>query len=750
MQVRQLEINKPFSLTCRWIFEHETLKEWKNKNRGLLWIRGNPGSGKSVLLKFLAEEFAADADAQFLKLSFFFKANGPDLQRSPLGLFRSLLHQLLTSVPEDLSDLVSFFDEQQFSLGDAGKRWYWEIQKLQEFLESSLSRILIKSSVLICIDALDECGNESAVEMVEYFGQLLSSRLPSSNFRCGIIFSCRHYPIFELHGGSSIQLEQENNLDIDSYIQNRLSGGNVRPEIKDIICRRAQGGFLWANLVANNVLRAVSDGKSDDEIRSEIEQVPQDLHDFYSNLVDSIRDRSEALKLLQWICFSTRPLKTDEMQWAMAINPENEIDTLEDCQQSNRFIQGRNIERRVKSLTRGLVETVLPVTGGTHFVQFIHQTVKEFFLATGLTKLNDKGDPKLLESTAHCCLSRSCISYLRMSISALSDSNHWDKSMLPLLHYAATSWISHTKLAEEAETPPSRIIDQFGLSMDRFVESWIKIYHQHEVRPVNLPLRGGNLLHIASQHGLSKVLSHLIQGTSMMKLDAKNVESQTPLLLATKKNQVNITRMLLETNKVDVNSTDNLGYTPLSWAAVKGYVPLVKMLLETENVQVDPKGNSKVTPLWLAARAGHSTVVHMLLQTANVDLDVRENLRSQTLLVVAADMGHLEVVDMLLATNRIDVNCGDKEGRTALHYATIHNLHVMTRHILQTKNVIVDAQDMYGRTPLHHAIINGYRDLVKIILDTASDSLKIRDNENRTPFIWACVLNRKGMIPILL
>ncbi|SPJ72133.1 uncharacterized protein FTOL_01861 [Fusarium torulosum] len=42
-------------------------------------------------------------------LSFFFHGRGSELQKTPLGLFRSLLHQLLDQVSEALIGLVAIF-----------------------------------------------------------------------------------------------------------------------------------------------------------------------------------------------------------------------------------------------------------------------------------------------------------------------------------------------------------------------------------------------------------------------------------------------------------------------------------------------------------------------------------------------------------------------------------------------------------------------------------------------------------------
>src|SRR5271163_4980097 len=41
--------------------------------------------------------------------SFFFHGRGADMQKTPLGLFRSLLHQILDQIPEWLSAFSSIF-----------------------------------------------------------------------------------------------------------------------------------------------------------------------------------------------------------------------------------------------------------------------------------------------------------------------------------------------------------------------------------------------------------------------------------------------------------------------------------------------------------------------------------------------------------------------------------------------------------------------------------------------------------------
>lgn len=63
-------------------------------HHGLLWIKGKPGSGKSTLMNFIVAN-AHKMKGDVVIISFFFNARGEDLEKSTLGMYRSLLYQLL-------------------------------------------------------------------------------------------------------------------------------------------------------------------------------------------------------------------------------------------------------------------------------------------------------------------------------------------------------------------------------------------------------------------------------------------------------------------------------------------------------------------------------------------------------------------------------------------------------------------------------------------------------------------------------
>lgn len=136
-----------------------------------------------------------------------------------------------------------------------GEKWRWHLHELQGFLESSLPKVFERCSVKLFIDALDECGEENAIDLVSNFEALLP-RLPPGTSQFSICFTCRHYPILVFDYGLEIYLEDENKTDIVSYVQAQLSALPIQSTsaILAEITARASGVFLWAHLVVNRVL----------------------------------------------------------------------------------------------------------------------------------------------------------------------------------------------------------------------------------------------------------------------------------------------------------------------------------------------------------------------------------------------------------------------------------------------------------------------------------------------------------------
>lgn len=197
LDARLANLRKAQSYTCKWIRERKDYKKWLDSNDlqasdGFFWIKGNPGTGKSILMKFLYQAMQrqlrqATAEDK-LVISFFFNARGNEFEKSTLGLYRSLLFNLLNLEPslQEALDLCERAGYHNILESD------WQLQMLKEVFEEAITLLQAQGKQLYCfVDALDECPDDEVQDMVSYFEELVSST-NSQHFR--VCFSSRHYP----------------------------------------------------------------------------------------------------------------------------------------------------------------------------------------------------------------------------------------------------------------------------------------------------------------------------------------------------------------------------------------------------------------------------------------------------------------------------------------------------------------------------------------------------------------------------
>ena len=97
--------------------------------------------------------------------SFNFHGRGTKIQKNLSGFFRSVLHQLLSQIPNLLDELSEIYKnritwEACFT---------WSERLLRDFMKQRLLTATESCSIRIYVDALDEVGEEAATELIEFF-----------------------------------------------------------------------------------------------------------------------------------------------------------------------------------------------------------------------------------------------------------------------------------------------------------------------------------------------------------------------------------------------------------------------------------------------------------------------------------------------------------------------------------------------------------------------------------------------------
>jgi Cdc6-like AAA superfamily ATPase len=217
MRNRQDEVLDARADSCTWILRHKEYKKWIADDHGLLWIQGKPGSGKSTLMKRIFQMFNEDGVRGRIHLAFFFHRRGTQLQQTPIGMFRTMLHQLLSQVPSASADFQRLYEETRKFYGDIGKDWEWREQELRRVFKSSLISAVKTHPIIIFVDALDEAGEDAAKDIVSYLHEV-NELLLNSEHAARICFSCRHFPIIRTSDGVQICADDENHEDISTYV----------------------------------------------------------------------------------------------------------------------------------------------------------------------------------------------------------------------------------------------------------------------------------------------------------------------------------------------------------------------------------------------------------------------------------------------------------------------------------------------------------------------------------------------------
>ncbi|KAH7305580.1 hypothetical protein B0I35DRAFT_113420 [Stachybotrys elegans] len=488
MESRSKDVDTATTGTCEWLLGHSKYKTWKQSKRGLLWIKGKPGSGKSTLLRHALNSIQVDKGrGSAIVLSFFFHGRGVELQRTPLGLFRSLLHQLLSHVPDALLILIATFEERCKNMGTPGEKWQWHLNDLRDLFRSSIPKVLESRPIWLFIDALDECGKKNAIDLVEEFKTLFEG-LPDTGSYARICFTCRHYPIVYFNSGLEICLEDENGQDISTYVHARL-GPSIPDSIHEMIKKRASGVFMWVRLVSDRVLDLEQEKMGRKKIEDEIHNIPPDLDHLYQGLIERMDDKETSLKLIRWVCFATRPLSLGELRWAMILDSEifddnhpHQRQSLQRYEVADDCASDDDYKTRIRALSCGLADVI--TSSRKEVVQFIHQSVKDYFIDKGISTLSQSSKSEApnsnVEGHAHYQLSRICINYLAMeeigrSISKERDditSGFQTSRKFPFLQYAATSWVAHTKQSEIRGVPQDDLLSYFDWPSEELVQRW--------------------------------------------------------------------------------------------------------------------------------------------------------------------------------------------------------------------------------------------------------------------------------------
>ncbi|KAH6714004.1 hypothetical protein BKA61DRAFT_428897, partial [Leptodontidium sp. MPI-SDFR-AT-0119] len=372
--------NQRHDETCLWIAKNDQFVSWRRDDgkNPVLWISGKPGAGQPSGQNHTCYYFC----------------NSQEAGNICSQILRTVALQLLRRNVDLASLIANQYVYQGTSCGMA---------QLRTLLPQMLETI---DSTRIIIDGLDECSVETQMSVLKDLERLLGK-----DVHCKIIISSRRdVKIAEkLSGKTQIRLDelQEVESDIRLYVKYKVSSikttdPDLRTKIESILVEKANGMFLWVQLVVDELRGCGSDWELEDRAKS----LPRGLKRAYGRIIDRITDeshsnypRSLAIRILEWIACSYRPLKTFELLDGIVFKVG--------CTELNNRTKMR---KSVLDSCRPLIEE-----GPSNTVDFVHFSAKEYVL----DEEYKQATAFISRETANLNISFSCVAYLNTSLGLL-------------------------------------------------------------------------------------------------------------------------------------------------------------------------------------------------------------------------------------------------------------------------------------------------------------------------------------------
>ena len=282
-----------------WILNSDDFRQWRDADHArLLWIKGDPGKGKTMLMITIVEELERQRSLSSTALSYFFCQGTDENLNHAAAVLRGLIYTLCDQQPLLASHLRARYDHAGARLFQDANSFY----ALSKVLENILQDDRLQRAYLV-VDALDECvaGRDQLLRLIT--GHVIASP------RIKWIVSSRNVPEIENllkmetsddpHGPEvRLSLEVTQNADqvalaVNAFIDHRLSAigplqvdHETRSQVRDVIREKANGTFLWVALVIDK-LRETSSW----DMLEALKELPEQLEGIYDLMIQQIQNR---------------------------------------------------------------------------------------------------------------------------------------------------------------------------------------------------------------------------------------------------------------------------------------------------------------------------------------------------------------------------------------------------------------------------------------------------------------------------
>ncbi|UKZ79415.1 hypothetical protein TrVFT333_007168 [Trichoderma virens FT-333] len=375
---RILELKGPFLYeSFSWILDHEDFQKWRHtKKSGVLWIKGDPGKGKTMLLCGIINELEKNSGVN-TNLGYFFCQATDSRINTAASVIAGLIFSLIKRHPTLLSPICKKHEDNLSQLNGPNA---WTV--LCDIFKDLTQESTIQDPVCI-VDALDECEHDCKlllsliVKTSGYVKWLLSSRNVKDVER----------GLRSIEPNRRLSLELKENAEnvsksVDTYINKSIQDIEALEDDEELQIRttetlrkKANGTFLWVAIVVEQ-LREI-DHRNVEEV---LEEMPEGLENLYDLIIQRAnsklrqKDREACRILLSIVTTAERPLQLKELHVFIRF-------------QWKHYKMEYNI-RDMKDIVKD-IGSLLSIRDET--VYFIHQSVKDYMVVNAAMSIFPKG-----------------------------------------------------------------------------------------------------------------------------------------------------------------------------------------------------------------------------------------------------------------------------------------------------------------------------------------------------------------------
>jgi hypothetical protein len=409
--------------------------------------------------------------------------------------------------------------------------------------------------------------------------------------------------------------------------------------IRSIICKDilTVDRFRWAACQLD-VLEQCLDHRS---LRKALASLPETLDETYGRIISSIPDTQKpyAIRILQFLTYSERPLRIEEAVDAIAVETEEDPyfdikDRLPDPWEISCYCSSLVVVVSAKEHSYNKDDK--PVE-----LQLAHFSVKEYLTSN---RLNNDIAQKFQEVVAKASIATVCLAYLLHLDLDLPTKEL--KKTFPLAQYCARYWITFAAVAESKDETLQDLIKEFFCYHRSSYKNCYSLYRPDRSWEDD-PAKGGeepaSALYYASFGGLINAVKYLLsQGADV---NAQGGEYGNALQAASEGGHEKVVELLLSKG-ADVNAQSGEYSNALQAASEGGHEKVVELLLSKGadvNVQSGYFGNA----LQAASEGGHEKVVELLLSNG-ADVNAQGG-RYSNALQAPSDRGQSAIAELLLS-----------------------------------------------------------------------------------------------------